>query len=84
MHVSAEFVGLTTVQLQQRLTAAQQAIHDLTVGGKPETAALTQGDGSRSVTYTKANLAGLEAYVSRLAIALGLVPRRRPVRPFFQ
>lgn len=79
----AELAGLTDAQMQTWLTATQQAIQDLTVGGKVETMAYAQGDGSRSATYTRAALPALRARAQMLAQALGLVERRRPMRPFF-
>ncbi len=78
-----ELIGVADATLQAWLTATQQAIQDLTVGGKLQTAAYTQGDGSKAVTYTQADLAALRARAQMLAQALGLVGRRRPMRPLF-
>ncbi|MCJ8352705.1 gpW family head-tail joining protein [Novacetimonas hansenii] len=71
--------GLTREQLQANLTAAQQAMHDLMIGGKPVSVSFSQVNGSRSVTYTQANRADLTAYIQLLQTALG-INRRRPVR----
>jgi hypothetical protein len=78
-----ELIGVSDETLQVWLTAAQTAIQDLTTGGKIQTAAYTQGNGSKSVTYTRADLPALYRRVQALASALGLVDRRRPMRPYF-
>ena len=51
--------GISVAALQQRLEALQQAYLELTAGGKLQVASYAQGDGSKSVTYTAANLADL-------------------------
>jgi len=78
-----ELIGLTNEQLQAQLTAVQQAIHDLTIGGKPSSVSYAQGDGAKSVSYTQADLAGLRMRARMLAQALGLVRPRRAIRPVF-
>lgn len=78
-----EIVGLTTLQLQTWLTSTQQAIQDLAVGGKAYAVAYAQGDGSKSVQYTQADLSALRMRARMLAQALGLVGRRRAIRPLF-
>lgn len=79
-----ELIGVSDATLQVWLTNAQAAIQDLTTGGKIQTAAYTQGgDGSKSVTYSKADLPALYRRVQTLAQALGLVEKRRPMRPYF-
>lgn len=80
----AELIGVSDTTLQAWLAACQQAIQDLTVGGKVQTAAYTQGNGAKSVTYTRAELPALRARAQMLAKALGLVERRRPMRPYFR
>lgn len=78
-----ELIGVPDETLKAWLAACQQAIQDLTSGGKVQTAAYTQGDGSKSVTYTQADLVALRSRAQMLAQALGLVARRRPLRPYF-
>lgn len=80
--------GIDVATLQSRLSALQQAYLDLTTGGKLESAAYTQGDGSRSVTYTKANIADLTQAILAVQTQIdGLtgqrINRRAPLRPFF-
>ena len=80
--------GISVPVLQARLSALQLAYLDLTTGGKVETAAYSQGDGAKSVTYTKAHIADLTAAILALqaqisSITGGLLGRRRPLRPFF-
>lgn len=79
----AELIGVPDATLRAWLAACQQAIQDLTTGGKVSTAAYTQGDGSKSVTYTQADLSALRMRAQMLAQALGLVAPRRPMRPYF-
>jgi len=62
------------------LQNAQQAYLQLSTGGKVETAAYTQGDGSKSITYTRANIAQLANIIQMLQQQLGIVTRaRRPL-----
>nr|WP_256344819.1 gpW family protein [Pseudomonas gingeri] len=68
--------------MQQWLAESQQALHDLSVGGKGESYSYTQGDGTKSVTYTRANLGDLQAHINALLYALGM-KRRRAIRPVF-
>ena len=76
------FTGIPQATLQQWLAAAQQALHDLSTGAKGESYSYTQGDGSKSVTYTRANVEQLQAHINDLMYALGM-RRRRPLRPVF-
>ena len=67
--------------LQTALANAQQAYIDLTTGVKGESFSYTQGDGSKSVTYSKANLPELAALIRQLQQQLGVIGRaRRPMR----
>lgn len=73
--------GRPTAQLQTDLANAQQAYIDLSTGAKGESYSYTQGDGSKSVTYTQANLGALTALIRTLQMQLGVVTRgRRPAR----
>jgi hypothetical protein len=77
--------GRSTQQLQTDLQNAQQAYIDLSTGAKGESFSYTQGDGAKSVTYTRANLPQLAALIQLLQAQLGIVPRpRRPIRPIFR
>lgn len=70
--------GMNTEALQQALVQAQQAYLALSTGAQGESYSYTQGDGGRSVTYTKANLADLAAAIQLMQAQLGIVsaPRR--------
>lgn len=73
--------GRSTAQLQADLAAAQQAYIDISTGSKGESYSYTQGDGSKSVTYTSTNLQQLAALIRQLQTQLGIVSRgRRPIR----
>lgn len=75
------FSGMTTDQLQAALTAAQSAYIALISGSKYETVSYTQGDGAKSVTFTRAKIENLNALIRQLQQALGLVYHaRRPIR----
>jgi hypothetical protein len=74
------FAGWSVTDLQAALRSAEQALIDLSTGAKGEVFAYTQGDGSKSVTYTRANIGNLSALIMQLKQALGLCGgRRRPI-----
>ncbi|MCP1290924.1 gpW family protein [Chromobacterium sp. S0633] len=76
--------GLSTAALQQALQDAQQAYIDLSTGAKGESFSYTQGDGAKSVTYTRANIGQLQMLIRQLQQQLGIIPRaRRAIRPIF-
>lgn len=82
------FDGMDTTVLQTRLQALQQAYLDISQGTKVEVASYAQADGSRTVTYSKANLADLTAVIITVQTAIdrasGLrINRRRPLSPIF-
>ncbi|VVP61665.1 hypothetical protein PS870_06405 [Pseudomonas fluorescens] len=74
--------GVPKATLQQWLTESQQALHDLSTGNKGESFSYTQGDGAKSVTYTRADIGALQAHINALLYALGM-RRRRAIRPVF-
>jgi hypothetical protein len=76
------FTGVPPATLQQWLADAQQAMHDLSTGAKGESYSYTQGDGAKSVTYTRATIGDLQQYILGLQYALG-IRRRRAIRPIF-
>jgi hypothetical protein len=79
------FAGMTTAQLQAALAAAQAAYIKLITGGQGVSFSYTQGDGTRSVTYTAANPANLAALILQLKQQLGIVCRgRAPVRLLYR
>jgi hypothetical protein len=81
---SSLLAGMSTQQLQQYLTAAQAAYVQLSLGSKGESFSYTQGDGTKTVTYTRAQLPQLANLIQMLQSQLGIVCRaRRPMRPLF-
>jgi hypothetical protein len=75
------FQGMSTAQLQDALTKAQTAYIALSTGSQGESFSYTQGDGNKSVTYTRTNIAQLSALIRQLQQALGIVSHsRRPAR----
>jgi hypothetical protein len=75
------FAGMSTTALQTALANAQQAYLDLSSGAKGESYSYSQGDGSKSVTYSRANIGALVVLIKELQVQLGIVSRgRRPIR----
>lgn len=78
---SSLLAGMPRESLQISLTNAQQAYIQLSMGGKVENATYTQGDGSKSITYTRANIAQLANVIMMLQKELGIDVRpRQPLR----
>ncbi|MGR2678716.1 gpW family head-tail joining protein [Chromobacterium haemolyticum] len=72
---------MTPQQLQQALANAQNAYLALCSGSQGESFSYTQGDGSKTVTFTRTNLAQLSALIRQLQQASGIVRvGRRPAR----
>lgn len=69
--------GMDTSVLQAQLAKLQQAYLDLSSGNKGESYSYTQGDGPRSVTYTRGNLADLVQAIRLLQAQLGIIPHAR-------
>ena len=63
--------------LQARLTEAEQALHDLTIGRRAKAVRHGAGDISRSLEWTEANIGELRAYIADLRRQLGLTTGRR-------
>lgn len=82
---SSLLAGRSTTQLQTDLQNAQQAYIDLSTGAKGESYSYTQGDGTKSVTYTRANLPQLASLIRTLQQQLGIICRgRNPMRVLFR
>jgi hypothetical protein len=78
------FAGMTKVALQTALSNAQAAYVALSTGTRGESFSYAQGDGSKSVTYTRANIGQLSALIRMLQQELGIVRRARmPTRFIF-
>lgn len=70
-------VGIDTDTLQARLTQLQQAYLDLSSGAKGESYSYTQGDGAKSVTYSRANIGQLTMAIRQLQAQLGIIKSPR-------
>lgn len=68
---------MTTPVLQQALASAQLALIALQSGEKVVSASYGQGDGTKSVTYTPANIGALTLLIRQLQQQLGLIHRAR-------
>lgn len=74
------FHGWTNDQIDGAITSIQRAILDLTTGDKGEAYAYTQGNGSKSVTYTRADAGQLRALLQEAMQArFGRAARRRAI-----
>lgn len=71
------FTGMTPAQLQAALASAQAAYLALMTGSKGESFSYTQGDGTKSITYTRTNVQQLTVLIRQLQQALGIIPRAR-------
>lgn len=79
------FAGMPQQQLQEDLNRAQRAYSKLLSGEKEVSLSYTQGDGSKSVTYTQTNMANLVVLIKQLQAQLGIVHApRRPIRFWFR
>jgi len=80
----SDLVGVPTATLQQWLTDAQQAMHDLMTGSKVVQVNYMQGDGQKMVTYKHADIGMLRGYIQELKTQLGITPcGRSPIVPVF-
>jgi len=80
--------GISADALRAQLAQMQQIYLDLMSGNKVQGASYTQGDGSRSVTYTMANISDLVQAIlgvqSQIDALTGQrVNRRAPIMPIF-
>lgn len=76
--------GMSRAAALAALTQAQADYVALMSGNKGESFSYTQGDGTKSVTYTRANIAGLTQLIGMLQQIAGISRRsRRPVQFYF-
>lgn len=80
--------GLSLPVLEARLLSLQTAALELQAGAKLAQATYTQGDGTKSVTYTQANVADLTQAILTVQRQIDLlngmrINRRAPLRPLF-
>lgn len=73
---SGPFAGMAGVAIQAALAQAQQALIALETGQMVATVSYAQGEGNRSVTYTRADSGKLRELIKDLQAALGMRPRR--------
>ncbi len=74
--------GMSTADMQSRLTALQAAYFDLMAGAKIVTASYAQADGNKSVTYKQTDITQVYKAILMLQKALGIIcryPRARRV-----
>jgi hypothetical protein len=77
---------MTDAQLQAALTKAQAALIALRTGTKVISIAYAQGEGSRSTTFDKTDIAQLRLFINELVRALNpgiRMRRRRYITPMF-
>jgi hypothetical protein len=73
---SGVFAGMAVPALQAYLAQAQAALIALETGGMVATVSYAQGEGNRSVTYTRADSGRLRQLIVDLQAALGIRSRR--------
>lgn len=76
MNNSGVLAGMTREQLQSALNQAQTAYIELLSGSRGVSFSYTQGDGTRSVTYSQATASDLLGLIQTIQRALGLRTRR--------
>jgi hypothetical protein len=69
--------GMDLTALRASLAEAQQVYLSVSMGSQGEALSYTQGDGTRSVTYTRATLPQLAAVIQLMQAQLGIVARPR-------
>jgi hypothetical protein len=69
--------GMDTAVLQASLARLQQAYIDLSTGAKGESYTYTQGDGSKAITYSRANIGQLTMAIRQIQAQLGIIDRPR-------
>lgn len=82
------YLGYTCPAMKQQLLDAINAKNLLLSGGQPQVVRVGAGDLTRDVTFTKAELANLNAHIAELQAYLGACcgapfGPRRPIRPYF-
>jgi len=76
--------GMDPTVLQARLVQMQNDYLDLSAGRKVESGSYAQGDGAKTVTYTRATLGQLAMAIRQLQAQLGIIASpRAPLRPMF-
>lgn len=80
---TSDLANVPRLMLVQWQLEAMTALHQLSTGQKGESYSYTQGDGSKSVTYTRANINDLRAWLAKLNAQLGMNSGRRPMRVIF-
>jgi hypothetical protein len=81
---SIALTGVPPATIQTWLGQAQQALQNLMTGQSVVTVSYAQGEGNRSVTYRRAEINTLRAWIMELQQAAGTpCARRRPIYPRF-
>jgi hypothetical protein len=76
----AVLIGVDPALLRQWLGEAQTAYQQMMVSNNPQTVTYGQGDGQKSVTFSRSTNPGqLAAWIQQLQQALGLSGGRRPI-----
>jgi hypothetical protein len=81
---TSDLAGIPEATLRKWLLDAQTALHDLSIGGKPQSVSYGQGDGSKAITFTPATIGVLNAHIAALKAQLGIHGRsRHAITPLF-
>jgi len=74
----SEFTGVALATLNTRLTEAQTALHDLTVGKK----VVKIGAGDKQLSFTQADIRQLRSYVGRLQLEIAIRAGQTTAQPY--
>lgn len=76
---SGVFAGIPAATLQQWLTEAQQALHELKMGKKTVSLSYSSGDGMKSASFSRTSVQQLTDHINELQRALGRGGMRRAI-----
>jgi L,D-peptidoglycan transpeptidase YkuD (ErfK/YbiS/YcfS/YnhG family) len=74
----SEFTGISIVTLNARLTEAQTALHDLSVGKK----VVKIGTADKQLAFTQADVRQLRAYIGRLQMEIAIRAGQSTTMPY--
>lgn len=74
----SEFTGVSLITLNARLTEAQTALHDLSVGKKT----VSIGTGDKRISFTPADVRQLRAYIGRLQLEIAIRAGGSAAQPY--
>ena len=74
----SEFTGISIVNLTTRLSEAQTALHELSVGKR----VVRIGTGDKTVQFTQAEVRQLRSYIGRLQLEIAIRSGQSTAQPY--